>query len=417
MKIAAVIAEYNPFHNGHLYLTEQIKKETGADYVIAVMSGNFMERGFPAFTNKFDRAKMAVLGGVDAVFELPVLYAASSAERFARGSVSLLDSLGCIDILGFGSECGEIAELENAAEFLLSESDDYKKKLKQFQKLGFSYPHALGKAAATSAKEHGFSPDLLKTPNNLLAVEYIKALKRLDSSITPYTVSRIGTGYHDTKTVTDAATKRSYASASALRKLLSSETGSIADAATLVPPAVYKEIAAGYGKTLPVTLDDFSLLLSYRLSMENKESLAGYLDVSDELANRICGFQSEFHTFTELIEAIKHKQMTFARINRALTHVLLGISDDLLRTCGTKTPYARLLAMRKTSSPLLREIKAHSEIPVITKPADAKQVLDKNAMRLFTLDNETADLYSKVVSAKYHSAYKNDIRHSVELIP
>ncbi|MGN0506719.1 MAG: nucleotidyltransferase family protein [Lachnospiraceae bacterium] len=415
MKIAAIIAEYNPFHNGHLYLAEQVKKETGADYLIAVMSGDFTERGLPAFCDKFARAKMALLGGVDAVFELPVLYATSSAERFARGSVSLLTALSCVDVLAFGSECGNIESLDAAASFLRSEPESYKKKLLQYQKLGYSYPHALGKAASAHAAENGFSTELLKTPNNLLAVEYLKALKHFNSSITPYTTARIGTGYHDTKPVSDSATKRTYAGAGAIRELLSTETGSIASVAPLLPPEIYREIASCYGISCPIALDDFSLLLSYRLSLETAESLTAYLDVSKELANRIKSVGTDFLSFTGLIQEIKHKQLTFARINRALTHVLLNIPEELLHTVGTKTPYARLLAMKRSASPLLREIKRQSDIPVITKAADAGKVLSPEALRLFTLDLSSADLYSKVTVSKYRSAYVEDIRRSVVL--
>lgn len=414
MKIAAIIAEYNPFHNGHLYLTEQVKKETGADYLIAVMSGDFTERGVPAFCDKFLRAKMAVLGGVDAVFELPALYATSSAERFARGGVSLLQGLSCIDTIAFGSECGDIKTLEAAASFLLSEPESYKKRLLRYQKHGASYPLALSMATAAEAKEHGFPPDLLRTPNNLLGIEYIKALKRLSSPISPYTTARIGAGYHDTTSITDSATKRTYGSAGAIRNILSDETGSIASAAPLLPPAIYREIASSYGVSCPVAADDFSLLLSYRLSLEHAASLASYLDVSEELANRIAACSCEFLPFTEFAHKIKHRQITFARVCRALTHILLAIPKEL--SAIKAAPYARLLAMNRTASPLLRELKKRTELPIITKAADARQILSKEALRLFLLDSSCADLYSKVAATKYRSRYTEDIRRQTELI-
>lgn len=414
MNIAAIIAEYNPFHNGHLYLTEQVKKETGADYLIAVMSGNFTERGVPAFCDKFLRAKMAVLGGVDAVFELPALYATSSAERFARGGVSLLQGLSCVDTLAFGSECGDIKALEAAASFLLSEPESYKKRLLRYQKHGASYPLAISMAAAADAKKHGFPPDLLRTPNNLLGIEYTKALKRLSAPIAPYTTARIGAGYHDITSITDAVTRRTYGSAKAIREILSDETGSIASAAPLLPPAIYREIASSYGVLCPVTADDFSLLLSYRLSLENAASLSSYLDVSEELANRIAAFSSEFLPFTEFAHKIKHRQITFARVCRALTHILLAVPKEL---SSVKTaPYARLLAMNRAASPLLRELKKRTELPIITKAADAKQMLSKEALRLFLLDVSSADLYSKVAATKYRSRYAEDMCRQTELI-
>lgn len=416
MKIAAIIAEYNPFHNGHYYLAEQVKKETGADYLIAVMSGDFTERGLPAFCDKYARAKMALLGGIDAVFELPALYATSSAERFARGSISLLNSLSCVNLLAFGSECGDISSLNAAADFLGSEPAEYNKRVRLYQKLGYSYPHAIGKAAAFYAQEHGFPSDLLTTPNNMLAIEYLKSLKALHSAIQPHTIRRIGSGYHDTASVFDDRTGRSYAGAGAIRELLSTQTGSISSVAALLPQNIYREISEHYGITCPVTLDDFSLLLSYRLSLETSDSLSAYLDVSRDLANRIKAADSNYTTFTGLIQKLKHRQMTFARINRALTHILLNISTELSHSVGPDASYARLLAMKKSSSGLLRNLQRNSTIPIITKPADAKKTLSLNAFRSFALDLACADLYQKVVSDKFHSEYSEDVKRSVILL-
>jgi len=415
MKIAAIIAEYNPFHNGHNYMIEKIRKETDADYMIAVMSGDFTQRGVPAITDKFSRAKMAVSCGVDAVFELPVLYAVSSAEGFAYGAVSLLHSLGCIDYLVFGSECGDIRSFTEVSEFLQKEPEHFKKSLLKYQKLGFSYPKAFSLAVQEAELEADDSLDLLSSPNNLLGLEYMKALKQLSSSIEPVTICRIGTGYHDTHTEFCAESGTNIASASAIRAKLETTTGTIASAMPLMPESAYKIFTENYGTAAPVVLDDFSLLLSYRLSLETRESLTTYLDVSSDLADRIIKYREEFCSFADFIAKLKHKQYTHTRITRALLHVLLGITKELASI--TDAPYARLLAMKKSASPLMKEMKVKAQIPVITKAADAKKVLSENALLLFNLDTASANLYAKVTANKFHSEFMQDIKHSAEIIP
>ena len=409
MKIAAIVAEYNPFHNGHHYMVNKIRKETGADYVIAVMSGDFTQRGIPAIADKFTRAKMAVSCGVDAVFELPAVYATASAEGFAYGAVSLLHALGCVDYLVFGSEDGNIKNFDKVSDFLSDEPESFKKSVVKYQKLGFSYPKAFSLAVKESDLSADDSLDLLSSPNNLLGLEYVKAIKKLASPMTPLTISRIGTGYHDTHAEYAKESGTTIASASAIRTKLETTTGTIATAMPLMPEVAYKIFTDSYGKTTPVTQDDFSLLLSYRLSLESKTSLTSYLDVSDDLADRIIKYRDEFCSLSEFAARLKHKQYTHTRITRALIHILLGITKE--HAVMQAAPYARLLAMKKTASPLMKEIKEHTRIPVITKAADAKKVLSADA-----LDTACADTYSKTVADKYHSAFIQDIKHSTEII-
>lgn len=415
MKIAAIIAEYNPFHNGHEYMIKKIRKETDADYIIAVMSGDFTQRGIPAIADKFTRAKMAVSCGIDAVFELPVLYATSSAEGFAYGAVSLLHGLGCVDYLVFGSENGDIRQFSDVSDFLLKEPEHFKKSILKYQKLGFSYPKAFSLAVKELDMEADDSLELLSSPNNLLGLEYMKALKKISPAIKPMTISRIGTGYHDSHSEFSKESGNTVASASAIRTKLETTTGTIASAMPLMPEAAYKLFADHYGKSAPITLDDFSLLLSYRLSLETTEALATYADVSDDLADRIFKYKNEFCSFTELIATLKHKQYTHTRITRALLHILLGIKKEYAQV--QNAPYARLLAMKKGASPLMKELKARTEIPLITKAADAKKVLSEDDMTLFRLDTESADLYGKVAANKFHSEFMQDMKHSTEILP
>ena len=413
MTIAAIIAEYNPFHNGHDYMLKKVKEETGADYVIAVMSGNFTQRGIPGITDKFIRAKMAVSCGVDAVFELPVRFATASAEQFAAGSVALFDAFSCVDYLAFGSECGSLSEFSNAIELLLHEPEAFQISIQKHLRQGNSYPKAFSLAIKECDIAASVSGELLEHPNNLLGLEYMKALKMLASSIKPHTITRTGTGYHDTHTSFSTESGTMIASASAIRSALTSQTDSIVLARPLLPAESYRIFAESYGISAPVSLNDFSLLLSTRIATETKESLASFLDVSKELADRIYRFRDEFMPFDKLISSIKHKQYTYARINRALVHILLGLKE---RVTPPLVPYARLLAMKKTSSPLMKELKEHTRIPIITKPSDARKCLDADALTMFLEDVAAADLYNRIVSSKFGTPFLTDMRHSIELV-
>ena len=433
MTIAAIIAEYNPFHNGHEYMIKKIKEDTGADYIIAVMSGAFTQRGIPGIADKFTRAKMAVACGIDAVFELPVRFATSNAEVFAMGAVSFFHALSCVDYLAFGSECGSLSDFMEASEFLLQEPEEFQTAIKQYLKQGLSYPKAFSLAAGQSGSSNApstsreqtktsapFSSGLLAHPNNVLGLEYVKALKKLSSTIRPHTISRTGTGYHDDHASYSKEADTLIASASAIRTALGSRTGNIAMAQPLLPPEAYRVFAENYGTMGPASLDDFSLLLSVRLAGETRESLSSYLDVPAELADRILSFRETYMTFSELISAIKHKQYTYARINRALLHILLNLKDTGEKLSATPSkplvPYGRLLAMKKNSSSVIKEIKAHSQIPVITKPAEAKKVLSGEALALFQEDVSAADLYFRMLSFKYGTKFLHDVQRTIELI-
>lgn len=419
MTIAAIIAEYNPFHNGHDYMIQKVKEETGADYVIAVMSGDFTQRGIPGIADKHTRAKMAVSCGADAIFELPVRFSTASAEVFATGAVALFSAFSCIDYLCFGSECGNLSDFVKATDLLMQEPEEFKEAIQTYLRQGHSYPKAFSEAVKSGTAECSVSSALLEHPNNLLGLEYLKALKKLSSAIKPHTILRTGTGYHDTHSSFSKESGTLIASASAIRSSLTKDTGTIALAQPLLPAGAYRAFAESYGITAPVTLDDFSLLLSIRIATETKESLATFLDVPKELADRIYGFRDEFMRFTELIEVIKHKQFTYARINRALLHILLGLKEKTIDISGTGrplVPYARLLAMKRSASPLMKELKEHSQIPIITKPAEARKLLSDDALSMFLEDIAAADLYNRIVTSKFGTPFITDMKHSIELV-
>ena len=354
MKIVGLIAEYNPFHNGHQYHIEKAKEITGADAVIVVMSGNFVQRGAPAIMPKHLRAEMALKAGASLVLELPVCYATGTAEQFAYGAVSILNSLGCVDAICFGSECGDINVLSELAEVLCNEPVEYKESLQKHLRNGLSFPLARQKAIEEVYPSQDFS-DILGQPNNILGIEYLKALYRLDSKMKPYTIQRVSSQYHDVEL------QEQFSSATALRQVI--EQHSPHDLVGQIPNENISLFQENYQKRYPIYTNDFSLLLKYRLLNETKSSLTQYADVSEELANRIYNQLNNFVSFEQFCELLKTKEMTYSRISRALLHILLGIK----KTNYTDIQYARVLGFRKDDSNVLTVIKNASAIPLLTK--------------------------------------------------
>ena len=335
MKIVGIIAEYNPFHKGHEFHIEKAKKITGADAAIIIMSGDYVQRGIPSIMPKHLRTQMALACGADVVLELPVCYATGSAEYFATGAVSLLEALGCVDYLCFGSECGEIKILQQIADVLCKETELYKVLLQKHLKNGNAFPAArklafieyLGKNKSLSCIPEQISA-ILDSPNNILAIEYLKALSCLNSSIKPVTITREGAGYHD-QTLGGL-----FSSASALRQGLqdceltknANHTPAINHILRELPQNCHKIFKENYHKCFPVFADDFSLLLKAKLLTETKDTLTRYLDITPEIANRIITFRNDFLTFSQFCDLIKTKNVTYSRISRCLIHILLGIS-------------------------------------------------------------------------------------------
>ena len=311
MKVTAIISEYNPFHKGHLYHIETAKKETKADFVIAIMSGNFVQRGTPAIFDKYTRTEAALRSGVDLVLELPAMYATASAEYFALGGVALANTLGIVDYLSFGSEYGQADKFMEAASLLLHEPEEMKQPLKDALKEGLSYPAARAYAVKTS---HPELAELLETPNNILGIEYCKALLKLNSTIVPHTIKRQGQDYHSDST--DAG----FASATGIRRLLKEQKESSRQLLQKqLPPASYN-LLNNYWGTSPLTEDDLSMLLRYKLITENRTHLTEYFGVNRDLSNRIYKHLNEFESFSSFAELLKTKNITRTAINRALLH-------------------------------------------------------------------------------------------------
>lgn len=412
MKIVGLITEYNPFHNGHFHHIEEARRITGADFVIAVMSGNFVQRGGPALMDKYSRTRMALSCGADIVFELPVCYATASAEYFALGAVSLLHKLGIVDYLCFGSECGNIEELTDLAKILTEDTKEYNHILNTCLGKGYSFPAARAEAVRTVAPR--INPSLLTSPNNILGIEYIKSLLRLDSSIRPVTIVRRQAGYHETS-LSDSG-KSAISSATAIRRAIRMECGtdSVSDH---VPSSVSNILDENYRKTFPICEDDCSLLLKYKLLQETKDSLARYLDVTPDLARRIAHVNWQGLSFSEIAQAIKTKHWTLTRINRSLIHILLNQTwkeFELYNSLGY-TQYARILGLKKSASFLLRSVLKKENFPIITKMADAKNLLTDTGFAMLKEDILASHLYNQIVFEKYGTLPEDEYTRGIIL--
>ena len=414
MTITAVIAEYNPFHNGHAYQLQKARELTGADYLVVIMSGDFVQRGAPAILDQHVRAELALLGGADLVLQLPCHFALGSAQHFARGAVSLLTALGCVDYLCFGSEHGDTAPFLELADVLLHEPEEYRETLSSLLRSGLSFPMA--RAQALSAYFSGNSSfsslskeeldTFLKEPNNILGLEYVQALSLLNSRIRPVTIRREGSGYHDGELI-----RETLPSATAMRNLLFSDSQTdLSPLASCMPEAVFPAFQNAVASHGLLTADDFSLLLAARLLSETKESLCCYLDLSPDLANRILRLRYVCSSFSEFALQLKTKEMTHTRICRTLMHLLLN----------QKTMYPashnRILGFRKSAGSLLKEIGKQSSLPLITKAADAPRLLTGDALSAFENDIQASLLYETIRSHKTGTPFVHEYTKKLVLL-
>lgn len=410
MKTVGLITEYNPFHNGHAYHIEKAKMLTGADRVIVVMSGDFVQRGAPAVMPKHLRAESALLSGASLIIELPVCFATGSAEYFAQGSISLLNQLGCIDSICFGSECGDLHLLKEIAQILANEPIEYQTALKQALKEGASFPAA--RQAALNIYSDKYS-EILASPNNILGIEYLKALAKIHSKMEPFTIKRIGAGYHDMDI------DGQFSSATAIRSDIyqladvnsSSESLPLTHIQTQVPSSCHELMKKNYQTRYPVKADDFSLLLKAKLLSETAGSLSHYLDMSPELANRILRLRNDYLSFEQFCDLLKTKELTRSRISRSFIHVLLGITNDWLTAMKAPAPYARILGFRRDHADLLGILKRTSDIPLITSPARA--VLADTAYQMLELDIYASDLYESVITDLYGAPFHNELTKQI----
>ena len=402
--ITGIIAEYNPFHNGHAYQIEQARLLTGCDFLVVVMSGDYVQRGAPAVFDKYTRTRMALACGADLVLELPVACSCASAEFFASGAVSLLDGLGCVDFLCFGSESGDLQSLMEPARILAKESPVFQEALRRGLSLGLSFPAARKEAFRACAS----NPDILDLPNNILGIEYLKALLQRESIIKPVTIKREGQGYHDT--LLDSG----FASASGIRRFLKQEEAPLSALPALkesLPDPVMEVLKDTLAHTLPVWEEDFSTLLRYELLRQSASDLTRYADISPDLGRRLKNCADKFSSFSEFVALVKTKDVTYTRITRALFHILLNLTGEDTRN-SVAMPYARILGFRKDHSRILGLLKENSRIPIIPKAADYKTYLTPDLQPLFEKDLFAANLYETIAAAKQKRAFLHDLKRS-----
>lgn len=396
MRVAAVIAEYNPFHNGHAHQLALLK-EAGFSHVLVLMSGDFVQRGAPAIVDKYMRARMALLGGADVVLELPTLFAGASAETFASGAAKLLSALHGIDALCFGCETVDVLLLEQLADILNEEPAGFSEHLRERLRVGDAYPAA--RAAALSRIVPG-ACDFLATPNNSLALEYVRALRAQKSSLSLFPIKR--------------QTGEIFRSAGELRAAMLSG----GDTSSFLPETASELLREAADKDALLSPDDFSMLLRYRLLSE--DDFSSYADCTEALSHRIVRCREQALTFGALVALLKTRELTYTRISRVLVNILLGHRQaDLAhyRSAPAKdTLYAKLLGFRRSAAPLLSQLKDRAEIPLLSKCADAAELLTPEAASLFSMDIRSSRLYNVVRSEKTGELPRNDFNHPLEIL-
>lgn len=394
MKTVGIIAEFNPFHNGHKYLIDEAKKATDADNVVIICSGNYVQRGMPAIWDKSVRTKMALSNDADVVFELPFYYSTASAETFARAAVKFLNDLKCIDYLCFGCESNDFDILPAVADILSNEPDEYKEYLNANIKTGISYPKARINALNQYCSSNNILNEeqlshLMSMPNNILAIEYLKAIKLFNSSIEAIPIKRIGAGYHS------AETNLTFASATGIRNKLIQ--ASFQDISTLVPENCID--------TLPldkiITLKDFDIILGTKLFEVN--DFSDIYGINEELSNRINKMKSEFMGFESFISALQSKNYTYSAISRALLHIALDLKtkdvEEFIDNGYFK--FARLLGFNKNTD-ILSVIKEKSRIEIISKLATYYNNADDLSRKMLDLSINADNIYRIVYMNKYN---------------
>lgn len=426
MNITGIIAEYNPFHNGHNYQLTTAKKETDADYLIIILSGNFVQRGAPALIDKYTRTKMALLQGASLVIELPALWSTASAEYFAGAGVCLLDQLGCVNTLCYGCEtppddAASSRVYQTLLSYLQQETPPYKKYLADGLKTGSSYALARQNALLSLLPDtdQAMALEILKNPNNILALEYEKALAHTSSPIRSHPVLRQGNGYHC------AQLAASFASATAIRRFLASRPscrGTLRQQEPLrhAMPSAALRLLFSYEQHYPFLYEnDCSQMLHYCLLSHAAAGFGDYADCSPDLSNRIVRHLEAYTGYSDFCMLLKSRHLAYTRISRMLMHILLDIrkSDYTLWRSRSYLPYARILGFRKDARSLLTYLKKQTSIPLLSNPADAKKLLSGTDSDTFFQKQLFADaVYQALVLEKSGTKMRHELREQIVIV-
>ena len=393
-KVVGIIAEYNPFHNGHSYHIQNTKAQTGADFVVAVMTGNFTQRGNTSVINKWEKAKMALNGDADLVIELPTIYSISSAENFASGAVKILNELGIVDTISFGMEANDVSTLNNIANVLVNESPEYKTILEHELGKGNSFPKARENALMMYLNDIKRYANVVKGSNNILAIEYLKALKKQKSSIVPFGVKREKVYYNSTKIIDE------YASATGIRNLLLHNQ--LEEVRKVMPSKSYSILLNNLRQgTYVLDIIAYNDEIIYKLRSMTVKQIANLPDVSEGLEYLIKDVSNKTNNLIELINGIKSKRYTQTRIQRILLYALLGITKKDMEMSKKITPYIRVLGCSEKGKILLSQI--NSKAKVITS-LKKYEVSNKNKRfcigkqkalnRMLEIDKTATDIYT-----------------------
>ena len=406
-KVLGIIAEYNPFHNGHLYHLEQSKKITGCTYTVAIMSGNFTQRGSTSLIDKWSKAKCALENGIDLVIELPTLYSTSSAENFAEGSIKILDSLKVVDYISFGAETSNIDILDKIATVLYNEPKEYKNLLSHELHKGISFPKARENALMMYLNDIRKYVNILSSPNNILGIEYLKALKKYNSNITPISIPRFEAYHNDIKFTGNIA------SSTAIRNIFKNNGFKILE--KLIPSNTYSSLMQNIkiGHIVP----DFSVFdndLIYNLRKMNLQDIAELADVSEGLEFALKNAANSCNSLVEFLNIIKSKRYTSTRIQRILLYSLLGITKKDINISRKTQPYIRVLGFNQKGKFLISEAaKANPKLQIITS---VKKFIDNNSNKNLSLILDKDIWATNVYTLGYEYDSWNNLDYTQKLI-
>ena len=385
-KIVGIIAEYNPFHNGHVYHIQNTKEQTGADCIVAVITGNFTQRGNSSVVNKWEKTKMAIAGGADLVIELPTIYSISSAENFADGAVKVLDSLGIVDTISFGMEAEDLSSLNNIATVLYSEPPEYVSVLMHELQKGESFPKARDNALMMYLNDIKRYANILKGSNNILAIEYLKALKKQKSNLMPIGIKREKIYYNSMKIIDE------FASATGIRNLLL--RNQVEEVRKVVPSTTFQILMNNFRNgTYVLDLTAYNYEIIYKLRNMTVKEISELPDVAEGLENLIKEAAGKTNNLIELISMIKSKRYTQTRIQRILIYAMLGITKKDMELSKKIIPYIRVLGCSENGKMLLSQI--NPKVSVITS---LKRFEEDNRNQKFTklldIDKMATDIYT-----------------------
>lgn len=376
MSIIGIVCEFNPFHKGHKYLIDSVKKQ--GDLVVCVMSGNYVQRGEPAVFPKDVRVEMALKNGVDIILELPFVYATASAEIFAKNAVKILDSFGC-DKIAFGAETAEVDSLTQVVDFLLDK--DFDSKVNKYLNEGLSYPVSRQNAF----NEYGYEFDI-SSPNNILAIEYIKAIKQNNSKMIPVAVKRIGAGYNDNSAIDD------FASATHIRSLINNKS----DYKKYIPENIFCLCNETIEKGTFLSYDKYNLVALALLREKIGYDLKNVANMAEGLENRIENAIKTNVDVNEIFNCVKTKRYAHSRIRRAVLSVMFGITNEDL---SISVPYCRMLGFNTNASKSIGDLADECKLPFIVNYSDFSKYDNKNINRIFELENKSTNIYNLILNS------------------